>query len=158
MKKSIIICLTLLMSSLPKIALADEPTGLRLLFVDGSDKWFLFVSKPVLTFTDNGLIVTTSDSAFTYTFTDVIEFQFGDSPTNGAKENHLMSPHIVQAKDAVLIYGTDIDSISLFDLSGRRLVAHVQQQSNAVRVNFHSLSSGTYIIRINNQSIKVTKK
>ena len=60
--------LSLLMFSMAMTSFAGEPTGVHLLFSDGSDKWFLFTTQPVVTFSDSELTFTTSDASFAYTY------------------------------------------------------------------------------------------
>ena len=137
---------------------AGEPTGLHLFFADGSDKWFLFSQQPVVTFSESELTITTSDDTVTYTFDDVAEFQFGNPDPNGITNQRTTTPRIVQSDGAVLIYGTGVNAVSLYELSGRKLAANVRHQGDAVSISLHSLPTGIYIVRINNQSIKISKK
>ena len=157
MKQKILSLAILLLGLLQGLS-ASEPTALRLLFADGSDKWFVFDKQPVVTFSDSQLTVTTSDDTFAYTFADIAEFRFGDPDSDGLADRHAITPRIVQADDAVLVYGTDVNGVSLYDLSGRRLAANVRAHGDAASVSLRALPAGTYIIRINHQSIKVTKK
>ncbi len=156
--KQKLLSLALLLFGLVQGLSADESAALHLLFADGSDKWFLFTQQPVVTFSESELTVTTSDGAFAYTFDNVSEFRFDDPDADGVTDQRTTTPRIVQANNAVLIYGTGKDAVSLYDLSGRRLAANVRRQGDAVNVSLHSLPTGTYIIRINNQSIKVARK
>ena len=158
MKRKILhmgLSLLLFVMALP--SLANEPTALHLLFADGSDKWFLFSSQPVVTFSADELTVTTYDAAVVFTFDAVKEFLF-DTPDEDGILRNPQTPRIVQAGNAVLVYGSATDAVSLYDLSGRKLGANVQRQDDAVSISLQSLPTGIYVIRINNQSIKVTKK
>lgn len=158
MKKIIHFCLSLLIFSIALPTFAGEPTALHLLFADGSDKWFLFSTQPVLTFSESELTITTSNGTLAYTFDAVKEFQFGDPDFDSVADKRLTTPHFVQADNAFLIYGLGIDAVSLYDMSGRKLPTHVQRSGEGISVSLHSLPRGTYIIRMNNKTIKVSKK
>lgn len=159
MKKVFIhFCLSLLMFSMAVPTFAGEPTGLHLFFADGSDKWFLFTQQPVVTFSKSELTISTSDATFTYTFDDVAEFQFGNPDPDVITGQISITPRIVHHGNTILIYGTRVDAVCLYELSGRKLAACVQRQGDAVSISLQSLPAGVYIIRINNQTIKVSKK
>lgn len=139
-------------------ALADEPSALHLFFNDGTSKWFLFSAKPVLSFADDGLTITTADGVVSYIFDSVKEFRF-DNPDEDGIQQHVRTPRFVHTdNNTILVYGGATDVVGLYDLSGRQLTAQIQNQGDAKRISLRHLPSGVYIIRINNQSIKVTKK
>lgn len=152
-------CLTLLFAAWPMLfCLADEPTSLHIIFSDGSHSWFLFESSPEITFTEDKMTVTTATATTSFSFDSIKEYCFDNGPT-GIQQQGQNSPNVMRlGDDAILIEGIKSDIVALYDLSGRQLSAHVQQQSNGVKVSLRSLPSGAYIIRLNKQSIKVTKK
>ena len=135
-----------------------DPTGLHLIFTDGSDEWFLFEQKPVVTFSISELTITTSDDSYVYTFEEVAEFRFGTPYVDRVSDEPVQTPRLVQQGNDFLVDGIGIEAVGIYDLSGRKLPSNVQRLGEGISVSLQSLPRGTYIIRLNNKSIKVLKK
>ncbi len=57
-----------------------------------------------------------------------------------------------------MVYGGKATSVALYDLAGRRLPASVSSQADAVRISLRALPAATYILHLNQQSIKLMKR
>ena len=137
---------------------ADDQTVLHLLFTDGTSTWFLLDEKPVLTFTDYQLEVTSSTLSASYDFTDIQEYRFADLTTAMQPLPEKSVRFVRTANDEVVIYGCTATAVALYDLSGRRLPADVHPQADAVRISLRALPAATYILHFNQQSVKLIKK
>ena len=149
--------LALVFAVLPAWA-EDDQTVLHLIFKDGTSTWFLLTEQPVLTFTDTQLEVNSSTVSASYDFADIEEYRFADLTTALRPLSKNETRFVRQNNDNILIEGCPAEAVSLYDLSGHRLAARMQQQSGGVSVSLRHLPAGIYLIRMNQQTIKVTKK
>ena len=137
---------------------ADDQTVLHLLFTDGTSTWFLLDEKPVLTFTDSQLEVTSSTVSASYDFADILEYRFADLTTALQPLPEKAVRFVRTANDEVVVYGCKATAVALYDLAGRRLPASVSSQADAVRISLRALPAATYILHLNRQSIKLMKR
>lgn len=122
----------------------------------GGDQVILAVSdKPMVTFGDNSVIITTADKQLTYTLDDKVNIQFcaltgvGISPSADAKA--IITATATAIKVTQAMPGSDI---ALYDTAGSTLArAKADAQGTA---SFRLAQKGTYIIRIANLSVKIT--
>lgn len=143
---------------LPCHGIADDGNALHVLLKDGTSRWFRFDYAPVVTFEGEELTVTSSKYTATYVIDDVVEFRFGDIPTALASPKATEPTVVHIADNTLLVRGTEPDAVAVFDSSGRRLTPTVRCQPDGIEVSLQSLPLGIYIIHINKQSIKVTKR
>ena len=111
-----------------------------------------------MTFSISELTITTSDDSYVYTFEEVAEFRFGTPYVDRVSDEPVQTPRLVQQGNDFLVDGIGIEAVGIYDLSGRKLPSNVQRLGEGISVSLQSLPRGTYIIRLNNKSIKVLKK
>ena len=150
--------LTLLLLLAPcLLPLANAQEQIRV-FKDGSSTWFLLAEKPVLTFTETQMAVNSSTVSASYDFADIKEYRFTDK-TSALRPLQKDATRFVRQPDGdILIYGCSAGAVRLYDMSGHQLPANVTPQSDALRVSLRQLPAGIYLIHLNQQTIKVTKK
>ncbi len=143
---------------LPHPSMANEPLALHLLLSDGTSHVFNFVYLPEVTFAGDKLTVTSTQDAVTVEIDNVQEFHFGDIATDIDEPVNAARSVINIADGEVIVTNATLPNIGIFDISGRKLSPSVRQQSDGVSISLRSLPTGIYIIRFNNQSVKVTKR
>ena len=142
----------------PHLSKANEPLALHLLLTDSTRHVFNFVNLPEVTFAGDKLTVTSTQDAVTLEIDNVQEFYFGDTDT-GIDEHDKPALSVIHIADGeVLVNNATLPNVSIFDITGIKLSPSIRQLSNGVCISLRSLPTGIYIIRFNNQSIKVTKR
>lgn len=143
--KKIILTFALLLG-LTAAALAGE-TALKVQFTDGTAKTILLSEKPSLSFNGSEMLIATSVATASIDRADVANITFVDDQTT------LRS--ILEEDTPIRISGGEISAdgveITVYDLQGQ-LVA-----TGTGRADISALSGGIYIIKADNQSLKIKK-
>ena len=150
--------LTALLLVVAGSGMANEPLALHLLLTDGTSHVFNFVNLPEVTFAGDKLTVTSTQDAVTVEIDKVQEFHFGDIATDIDEPNKVARSVIHIADGEVIVTNATLPNVGIFDINGRKLSPSARQLSDGVSISLRSLPTGIYIIRFNNQSIKVTKR
>ncbi len=154
MKKLIITLLALLTATVGLHA-ADEALNLKM--KDGTIHSFLLAEKPVITIADNQLVMTTTEATATYSLYEVKEYTFG-APTviQGiavskavSREGNTITFSKLGGKTAVKAYTLGGQPVNLTLHSGA---------DGSVSVSLEALPTGTYIIKADNATLKITKR
>ncbi len=145
MKKQILILLMLVCQTL---AFA-EGNALLITLKDGKKAGYLLSQKPTVTFNDAQLNIKTGDAATAYDLAEVNTFTFVD-------ESEITSIEALPAGSSLFEYrnGTihaEGARIQVFTLDGKQLT---DSESSVSLTNY---PSGVYIVKMNNQVIKVRK-
>lgn len=138
--------------------MAAEPLALHMLLTDGTTRIFKFANAPEVTFAGDKLTVTSAQDAITVDIDNVQEFHFGDIPTDIDEVGEVARTIINVADGEVLVHNAALSNVGVFDIDGHKLSPSVRQQSDGISISLRSLPAGVYIIRINDQSLKVTKR
>lgn len=147
-----------LLTMLPAWA-GERQTALRLLFQDGTSTCFLLSDEPELSFSDNDLVVTSSSVSTSYPLENVKEYDFVDATEVSVKPLAKDEIRFVRSNNnEILVYGCQPSSVAIYDAAGRRLPGKIRTQSGATSISLHNLPTGVYIVKMNQQSIKISKK
>lgn len=138
--------------------LANNQTALKLVMNNGTTASFLLSEQPVLSFESHLLVVSSNTVSASYQLSDVKEYYFVELGNSVEELQKDEVRFVRQSNDEVIIYGLSPSVVCVYDLSGRRRPVSIQQQGNAVVVSLQQLQAATYIIHLNQQSIKIIKK
>ena len=129
---------------------------------------FEFAQQPNIVFGEDGLEVQTADVEFklpSTSFADIdrIEFESDDSgETTDLEEKVEVVPMLrFQFLDGqtVVIDGVRGDVlVSQHSIDGKAVAMNVERQENRLVVHLNHLPKGIYILKIDNQSFKISKK
>ena len=129
---------------------------------DGQQFSYGFGEKPVVTFTDNDLIVTTANEnvKLTLALTSVEKFTFDSNETavNDIKDNAQKASISLDEYSVYIANVKENAVVSLSSADGKQLQAFKAGADGTVSFSIADLSNGTYIISSENLSVKIQKK
>ena len=154
--KKIIISMVLLVASISAFAL----NALTVRQNDGQQLTFGFAEKPVITFTDNELVITSSKTEYRFLFTNVAKLSFDDIEdaiidvkADGTKANITLDEYTVN------ISGAKADAtVQLITSDGKQLQSYKISQDGTLTFSIADLPDGTYIISSESLAVKILKK
>lgn len=129
---------------------------------DGQQFSYGFGEKPVVTFTDNDLIVTTANEnvKLTLALTSVEKFTFDSNETavNDIKDNAQKASISLDEYSVYIANVKENAVVSLSAADGKQLQAFKAGADGTVSFSIADLPNGTYIISSENLSVKIQKK
>jgi len=129
---------------------------------DGQQFSYGFGEKPVVTFTDNDLIVTTANEnvKLTLALTSVEKFTFDSNETavNDIKDNAQKASISLDEYSVYIANVKENAVVSLSSADGKQLQAFKANADGTVSFSIADLPNGTYIISSENLSVKIQKK
>lgn len=129
---------------------------------DGQQFSYGFGEKPVVTFTDNDLIVTTANEnvKLTLALTSVEKFTFDSNETavNDIKDNAQKASISLDEYSVYIANVKENAVVSLSSADGKQLQAFKTGADGTVSFSIADLPNGTYIISSENLSVKIQKK
>ena len=129
---------------------------------DGQQFSYGFGEKPVVTFTDNDLIVTTANEnvKLTLALTSVEKFTFDSNETavNDIKDNAQKASISLDEYSVYIANVKENAVVSLSSADGKQLQAFKADADGTVSFSIADLPNGTYIISSENLSVKIQKK
>ena len=150
-------CATTILLTLSATTVNAEPTALRLLFRDGTTTTYLLDEQPILTFENECLNIATTTLSTTYDIEAIEEYDFIEEGRDLAvtKEGNI---RFERFGDDIIIHGCTSKHIALYDLNGRTMAITIDTSKGAIHFSLEKMPKGTYILRMNQQSIKLIKK
>lgn len=127
---------------------------------DGQQFSFGFEDKPVITYTDNALVLKTVKTEVQYPLASLAKFTFTESetavtPVSADKNNPVLSLDSY----VVNISGAKADvSVSVIGSDGKILSTYQTDSDGGVTFSIADLPQGTYIIKSENLTCKILKK
>ena len=162
MKKYIItFCMALVAIAGSFTAAAQESlTVLQLHLSDGTTDKYVLAEKPVVTFSDGNLLVTSSAVTSTYKFTAVKSFDFGTDTTTGVDgigaEDSTFSFQL--AGDVLTVASPELCVVEVYALNGVKAAAATAADGVAT-VDLAGLPTGVYVVATNcHAAVKIVKK
>lgn len=133
---------------------------LTVLQKDGQQFSFGFEDKPVVTFTDNELVVTSTKTELRYELVKLAKFTFDDveDAVIGIK------PDAAKASITIDVYTVCINgakpetTVTLLSADGKQLQSYKTSAEGSVTFNIAELTAGTYIITSESLTVKILKK
>ncbi len=127
---------------------------------DGQQFSYGFEEKPVVTFTDNDLIIKSSKTEVQYEMAKVAKFTFDDveDAVIGIKANDTKSSLSLD-EYTVCISGAKADvEVRLITSDGKQIQTYKTNQDGSVSFSIAELPEGTYIISTESLTVKILKK
>lgn len=127
---------------------------------DGQQFSYGFEEKPVVTFTDNDLIIKSSKTEVQYEMAKVAKFTFDDveDAVIGIKANDTKSSLSLD-EYTVCISGAKADvEVRLIASDGKQIQTYKTNQDGSVSFSIAELPEGTYIISTESLTVKILKK
>lgn len=127
---------------------------------NGEQFSFGFEDKPVVTFTDNELVVTSAKTELRYEFANVAKFTFDDveDAVIGISPD-ATKPGISLDEYVVSISGAKADvTVSLIASGGKQLQTYKTAQDGSLTFSIADLPEGIYIIASESLTCKILKK
>lgn len=127
---------------------------------DGQQFSYGFEEKPVVTFTDNTIVIKSTKTQVQYDLSNVAKFTFNDieDAVIGIKAD-AASASITLDEYTVSISGAKPDTqVRLFASDGRQLQSYKTAQDGSVTFSIADLPAGNYIIASESITVKILKK
>lgn len=137
----------------------NDKSILNLLFKDGTSICFDLSERILLTFEDSSLIVKSASISTMYELDMIEGYNFGDGTSVDIRSEAKKTLfYMRQDNGDIRVYGNHRGQVFLYDISGHKLPSSVKRESDYFRVSLRQLSAGVYVIRIADQSVKITNK
>lgn len=156
MKKLIVAIVALFFAG---VSMVSAQTTLTIHQKDGEKFSFGFSEKPVVSFTDNDLIVKTANNEVSCSLANVAKFTFDAEETAVGEVKTDAEPSISLDEYTVMITGAKADEkVSLTGTDGKMLQSYKIGEDGSVSFSIAELPAGTYIISTSKIAIKILKK
>lgn len=154
------LALLCLLLSLTSIMRADTGKSLIVESKNGSTVSFLLADLPVLTFSNRSLVVTANNQSVSFEIDNVEKYYFKSAGTDIAGVSSQAGVRVSYTENGnVVVEGFNQPAqVKLFSVGGIEYTDHVSMSGDKADISLSSLPKGVYIIRVNNQQIKVYKK
>lgn len=144
--KKIPILIALAMSAMTVMA---KETALRIMLNNGSQEFYSLQDKPVVTFTDDNLCITSGTVSSSYPRGDIQSINFIDKTTSLSAPAVAGTVRYLYDGETFSCPGHDI---TVYNLGG----IHISSGHDSVALGH--LSRGIYIVKVNHQTLKIVKK
>lgn len=146
--------LSLILVGLTAISIQADNKSLFITFNDNTRVEFALSTTPEVTVGDDKLTVASTATTASYDLWTVTSFTYGASTgiSNTAQDNN-----ILLQGDQLIVDGTN-NRIGVFSIDGRQTQLNATTTGSKTLVNLNALPHGTYIIKVNSQSIKITRR
>jgi len=128
---------------------------------DGTKSSCTLSSVRKITFSGSSMSVIQTDATKTdYTISTVQNLQFGNS-TTAIKEASTagLKGYPNPAKDVFNVEGINkVESIALYNIAGNELPLSYRQETNGLQIKTTNLPKGLYLLRVNNQTLRIQKQ
>lgn len=141
-------CLILLAVALSGTIAKADNFALKVNLYGSTSAMYVLDSKPVITYSDNSIIIKNQSLEDTYPISEVESFTFVETPASGIEK--ITDNITYEFRNNV--FTCEGQYIRVFNLSG-----HAVSEGNS-SVSLEALADGLYIISAGNRTIKVIKK
>lgn len=127
---------------------------------DGQQFSYGFGDKPVITYTESDLVLTTSKTVVEFPLSALSKFTFSDieDAVIAVKDNS-SKPSLSLDEYTVCISGAEPNqSVTLLSIDGKVLSTYKTDADGSVKFSIAELSAGTYIINSESLTCKILKK
>lgn len=127
---------------------------------DGQSVSYGFSAKPVITYTDNDLVVTTADAEMQYPLVSVSKITFSDQSTDaGSIPEETKAPQLELENYVVSISGAKAGvSVMLVGPDGKTLINTKTDSHGDVSFSIAEQPEGVYVIKSENLTFKIIRK
>ena len=134
---------------------AANGTFLAVTFQNGEKVEFALSDTPEITFANDRMTVSTLSTTASYELSTVTTFTYG-STSSGVSQASIARPIEIEA-DHLSVLGNR-NCISVFSLEGKPISLPTTETNGNTTISLSQLPHGVYIIKINNQPIKIARK
>lgn len=126
---------------------------------DGQQFSFGFADKPVVTYTENDLVLKTTKTELHYPLSSLAKFTFTDIEDAVAPIKESNSAQLVLDNFVVSITGTNPGiTVSVIGTDGKILATYKTDDNGGVTFSVAELPEGTYVIKSESLTCKILKK
>ena len=119
---------------------------------------YTFQEKPVMTYSDNELVVSTQNVRVQYALESIDKLCFEDNPQTAVKNTIIPDVRFSVDADAVTVMGEKPGSeIYIYDLNGICVCKGKVGENGNSEISIRELSDGIYAVRTSSLSFKITK-
>lgn len=123
-------------------------TSLRITLSNGEQPTYILATHPKLTFDGQDLVITANDALTSYRRADIVSMQFDD--TEDIEDIKISNTDMTLVYNQNTVYAPG-RTINVYNINGIQVAtAHEQFHTN-------KLSSGIYIVKAGNQTLKIQK-
>lgn len=124
--------------------------------VNGTKVYYLLggAKDPMLRFVDGKVTV----NADTYEFSGIKNFYISDEDDPTAIEDVLAGKNISFHDGMIVVNAPGVQRVAVYAMNGAAVEADVVKAADVVTVSLSSLPSGSYVVKVDGTSFKVTKK
>ena len=133
---------------------AADCKSLFVTFKDGQKIEFALVTLPNISFGNNLMTITSTETTASYELWKVNTFTYGAPPGISQLQT---SEKFSLEEDRIIVDGTT-NKINIFSLDGKAIGLSPTTAGGKTIINLNALTHGVYIIKINNKSIKVARQ
>lgn len=124
-------------------------------FSDGTKLEFTLATTPEITFGHDQMTIKTTEKTASFDLWKVATFTYGEG-TTGISQTETAEKLAFEG-NRILVDGTN-NHISIFALDGKAALLSPIIVGDKTIINLNELTHGTYIIKINNKSIKIARQ
>lgn len=126
---------------------------------DGSKFGYGFSEKPVITYTETDLILTTNSTVVEYPLSAIAKFTFTENETSVSDiRSEIKTPTLQLDNNTVQISGAEpLQAVSLIDTDGKIISAYKTDANGSVSFSITELPKGIYIIKTKSLTCKISK-
>lgn len=134
-----------------------ETKPLTVIFNDKTYVTFSLADTPDVTFADDKMTVTTSSTTASYELWKVDSFTYDRTATGINSVNETAENDIAMEGNNIIV-GTENCKVNVYSLNGTAASVATTTAGGKTIVDLDSLRRGTYIIKINDKAIKITRQ
>lgn len=135
------------------VAFADTGKSLFVTFTDNTKIEFALVETPVVTVSDNSLVVATTSATATYPLQKVSMLTYGT--TTSIRKVSIDGVNITPNR---IVFNGTAQQVRIFVLDGSRVEIDPVVVNGSTVVSLDKLPRGIYIISINGKSFKIIRR
>ena len=137
--------------------LANAQNAIAIYQKDGKVAQFAFSEKPVITYVDNNLVLTTTQTTVQYPIYLLQKIDFGSFDLMDVKEVRVDTQFSFQG-DVLLVSGGDPNSlVNVFNLKGVKIGQYRLDDTGCATIPMQDLKKDVYIVKTTRFSFKITK-
>jgi hypothetical protein len=140
-------------------ATADDYTGVRITKTGGEHTDFLFDAEPVVSFSDNALVMTTTNGVVSYPLSQGLVFTFMTEATAIEASQKLSHETFKLTGNTLIAEGLEpSSSLALYDAGGILRMKTLSGSDDRAQIDLSDLATGIYVVRTSHKSFKFIKR
>ena len=122
--------------------------------------YYVLTEKPKITMSNGDFILTTTNTTVTYKFEDVLKFTLEDNSTTAIESVQAVAePNVERQSDRVIFTGCAPKSaIRIYSIGGQIMDTQWTDDNGRAEVSISGLTTGVYVVKADNVTIKIAKR